>query len=379
MKELEVITQEEKGRKEVKSIVIKGEALDPTPRFFQSVFSRFGFNKQVFRYFGHEETFLRISEVAPSDKLLCCIERDDEGNSRLLATSNPKKTVVQYDDLLELLTKHAEGSPLDYNYHEGVVRSTHAPRFSPAWEVGGDQFMNRFTLDTPIDGYGKPSIYLSVLREICTNQAVAQAPAFRSHLSLGKGEDSFDFPIARALEGFNNEEGFDALRQRLFMAQHSWASIFETQQLYKRLIQAHSRGLMNVQKKFLVGEDKEAGDGEKLVEASPIIKSFNKLTGNISEAYGLANLDALTKKKQRTLPAPGVKVYDLLNFATEVATHKTQKGGDRFLQTYVGEVLGSGDEYDLEGTFDKFPDWRDFLATDEAAQDAQQTLQGLKI
>ena len=36
--------------------------------------------------------------------------------------------------------------------------------------------------------------------------------------------------------------------------------------------------------------------------------------------YGLANLDTLSPKRQRTLPVD-CKVYDLLNFATEIATH----------------------------------------------------------
>ena len=44
------------------------------------------------------------------------------------------------------------------------------------------------------------------------------------------------------------------------------------------------------------------------------------MTGDLQRIYGMANLDALSVKRQRTLPA-ACKVYDLLNFASEVATH----------------------------------------------------------
>src|SRR5690242_21369888 len=48
-----------------------------------------------------------------------------------------------------------------------------------------------------------------------------------------------------------------------------------------------------------------------------------------------SNLDALSAKRQRTLPAR-CKVYDLLNFASEVATHHATPAGERGLQGFVG-------------------------------------------
>jgi hypothetical protein len=78
---------------------------------------------------------------------------------------------------------------------------------------------------------------------------------------------------------------------------------------------------------------------------------------------GLANLDALSVKRQRTLPAQA-KVYDLLNFASEVATHHATAAGNRTLQAFLGDLISN--EYDLEGTGEHLGDWRDFFIANKA-------------
>ena len=50
----------------------------------------------------------------------------------------------------------------------------------------------------------------------------------------------------------------------------------------------------------------------------------------------LANVDTLSAKRQRTLPA-ACKVYDLLNFASEVATHHATESGNRAVLHHVNE------------------------------------------
>ena len=95
---------------------------------------------------------------------------------------------------------------------------------------------------------------------------------------------------------------------------------------------------------------------------SQVLRSFRKMTGDMAEIYGLANLDALSVKRQRTLPA-ACKVYDLLNFTSELATHHAGDQGQRMLQASIGSLVGG--EYDLEGTADQFGDWRDFFIGSE--------------
>jgi len=77
--------------------------------------------------------------------------------------------------------------------------------------------------------------------------------------------------------------------------------------------------------------------------------------------YGLANLDALSVKRQRVLPAR-CRVYDLLNFASEVATHHSTTEGNRSMQAFIGSVIS--DEYDMEGTAETVTDFADFLVAD---------------
>ncbi len=87
------------------------------------------------------------------------------------------------------------------------------------------------------------------------------------------------------------------------------------------------------------------------------------MTGDLTQIYGLTNLDALSSKRQRTLPA-ACKVYDLLNFASEVATHHASTQGNRTLQAYIGDLISG--EFDLEGTVEQFSDWRDFFIGNDA-------------
>lgn len=65
---------------------------------------------------------------------------------------------------------------------------------------------------------------------------IGYARAFRSSLSLGTGNENPGFAISRALEGFGNDQGFAALRQRFQSAAKSWASVYEANTIYKKLL-----------------------------------------------------------------------------------------------------------------------------------------------
>lgn len=426
VKDLVPHTTKKGERTVVDTITVDGRVMKPTTRFWTSFFAKFGFGNSTFKWFDHAEVFARISERAPSDKLRLCVEAQSEmgnGNERLLAISNPASVLVKHDDLLGLLAKQdLDVSTVDYgaklggqrrgnrhnqpripvgllpegvenrdlitssagdggarsmdevpliSYDTGVVRSIHTPRNVGDFGVAGDVFSNRFVMDTPIDGYGKPSIYLMLLRLVCTNGAIGYSRMFRSDLSLGKGEDSFEYALTRAFEGYNNEDGFGALRQRYESAANSWCSINEVNKTYKALVRLHHKGEARVNENFLTAEKSsfrdEQGKEVSILEGSPLIRSFHSLVGDLTQAYGLANLDALGAKRQRTLPA-GCTVYELLNFVTEVATHHSTPAGARTMQALTGDFLSA--EYDLEGTKDRFGDWKDFLITDAAAAES---------
>jgi hypothetical protein len=345
-------------------IEVNGEKIAPSKRFWTSLQCRFGFSANVFRYFDHAEVFNRVSERARDDKVRFCIERSDSKTTpRLLAVTNPGASTIRYDQLQELLGKYKNEG---VSYADGIVRSTHKPRVGDGeFKIAGDGFMNQFVIDTPIDGFGKPNIYLSLLRLICSNGAIGFGKAFRSELNTGKNDQDGQFALIRAMDGFNNEEGFAAMRQRFDGATRSWASVNEVQRLYNILLARAHRGEL---KKTGV----EVVNGQTFETSMPILNAFHKMTGDVAQIYGLSNLDSLSVKRQRTLPT-SCKVYDLLNFATEVATHNANAHGGRALQAHVGELISN--EFDLENTVDQFSDWRDFFIGNENTADTMRVLQ----
>jgi hypothetical protein len=358
IKDLDVRTGPDRnGKIGVREVLLDGEPVRPTNRFWTSLHLRFGFTSNIFRYFSHQEVFNRISERAPNDCIRWCVERGRE--NRLLAVTNPTTALMPHDDLVDLLQRYGVS---ETQYADGVVRSRHAPRLSGTFQVAGDAFENKFILDTPIDGFGRPSVYLSLLRLVCSNGAVGYSPAFRSELSVGKGDDGVAFALTRVLDGFNNEDGFAALRQRFESATRSWASVYEVNRLYKLLARLHNRGEIKGRAAMpALGED-----GAADCSRSSLFSAFHEMTGDLTRIYGLANMDALSVKRQRTLPT-ACRVYDMLNFASEVATHHATEMGNRLVQAFIGDLISG--EYDLEGTVDQFSDWRDFFIGSESTTD----------
>jgi hypothetical protein len=370
--ELVVETKPDKrtGQPAVSAVLVGGEPLVPTERFWHSIYAKYGFNGSVFRYFRHHEVFERIAQ-AETDRLRLCIERDQAGGkNRLLAVSSPGKPIVRYDDLMDTVTRYGgEG----VSYADGIVESTHVPRAdSGSFQIAGDEFSNRFLLAAPIDGYGLPNVYLSLLRHVCTNGAVGYAKAFRSSLAIGRGNDDVIYSIVRALEGFNNEEGFAALRSRFEMAARSWASVYEAQGLYKHLVRLLAGRHVGGDGAALVGSgniarllqspdspEQRPASATNLDEiGSPLITAFTRMVGDPASVYGLANLDALSVKRQRSLPTKA-KVYDLLNFASEIATHEADEYGARSSQAWLGSLISS--EFDLENSCSVFGSFQEFF------------------
>ena len=341
------LTEDQKtGKQRVKSVLVHDEPLEPTERFWTSLFARYGFNKAFFKYFDHAEVFERISNKENKDRMRVCIERnEDNGHNRLLAATNPTRPVVVHDELINLLERY-DGEGI--SYANGIVESTHRPRVGNNFDVAGDVFSNRFVMSTPVDGYGQPNIYLSLLRQICSNGMIGYARAFRSDLSLGKGNEDTSPVIVRALEGFNSGDGYAVLRQRLEAATKSWASVYEVTSLQLLLTKLHHGQLLNVDDPTLQKGTSLHGylQGESDL-VSPLVTAFHSMTGDTTKLYGLANLDSLSVKRQRTLPVR-CKVYDAINFATEVATHYAKPTGARQINAWVGELIAN--EYDMDST-----------------------------
>lgn len=311
--------------------------LEVTPRFLRSLAARFHVGEAFFKYFAPDEVFARLQKVHPRTRVRLTVDK-----GKALAMSNPTKGIVHPEDLVRLL-REQEGRVTSVEYHLGVVTSTHEMDDAP-WSVGGDAFKQTFTLETPIDGLGLPSVYLSLIRQICTNGLVGYAPAFRTTIAIGKDDgDNPILPLSRAMECFSNDEGFDALRNRLETSINSEASVYETRMLAKA-IHADLRG-----------------NREDIIRAADVFTALAALTGDVALKYAVASEEAICRKKQSQL-AMDCTVYNLLNFATEIISHYGDLLVDGATKTmaWVGQTLADAGGFDLENSLDTAtPDWGD--------------------
>ncbi len=306
-----------------------------TQRFWTSLAMRYHVSPSMFRYFRPDEVLHRVSQHAPDDRLRFCLEHRKSGVSHLLAVVNPDRPFAEHDEIVDAARRH-DGR--DLSYANGVVTSTHRPRASGISTcIGGDSFERRFHFEAPVDGFGKPKFFVSLLRMICSNGMVAHTKAFRSDVALG--EDAHH-SITRALQSFDDEEGYTTLHRRFESAQASWASVRECLELSRVLTGFKAR---------------------KGVRKKKLLRDFQQVTGNLNELYGMADLKALSTKRQRLLPSKA-RVYDLLNFASEVATHHARPLGRRVLQVSIGDLIA--DEFDLEGTAEIATEFQDFFVSD---------------
>lgn len=323
------------GKMTIKKLLVDDRLVAPTPRFWKSLFIRFGISENIFRYFEPEEVFARISERAPDDVLRYCVESDPERGDHLLAVTNSSRPVIRHGEVCDIVNRFQVS---DHSYNAGIVTSVHAPRSGiQPFTIGADRFEHQFVMETPIDGFGHPRIFLSFLRLVCANGMIGYGRAFRSDVSLG---NDIAHCISRALESFDNDEGYAALHQRFDSAQKSWASVRECTTLQKLLV--------------------NLSDGSS-IKADDWSRDFHRMTGGLNSLYGLANLDAISQKRQRMLPAR-CRVYDLINFASEMATHRASAGAQRSLQAFIGTLIS--DEYDMEGTAETVTDFADFFVQD---------------
>lgn len=373
------ITQRDKdGNPTLISINDEIEA-QPTPRFWNSLtsnFAQYGLSQKLFKLFDEHEVFERLTTRLAGkaeDRVRYAIEHHGgDVAPRLLATSLPHKPRIDYRNALNIVAPHAL-SVAGVTYSDGIVQSTHQPAHMADFEVGGDKFSYRYVTETPIDGFGKPLIYLSLLRLVCTNGVIAYARAFKSEVQLG-GSDGSDasFSLRRTLDTFNNEEGYDALRHRMDAATNSWASIADASSLatlIKRLADSHSfvrpdidGSIKSLAFRETVGHRLSELDTSKQdTVRDEITRAYRALTGDIVNHYGISSLDVLSRKRQAALPVR-CSVYDLINFATELASHWANNvNAASRLHAWVGTAISA--EYDLEGsreTYGQFTDW--FLA-----------------
>jgi hypothetical protein len=319
-----------------KALYLNGEPVLTTPRFWWSLFVRCGLNESVFRYFDPVEVFDRVASVDAGRSIRFAIEGDaSQGGARkLLAVTSPSGPILDRGAAAEIIDRY-EGHRIVYS--GGVLRSMHVPASGDrAIRIGPDEFRQRFQLDVPVDGLGEPRFHVALLRLVCQNGAVGTRSVFRSVVRMGKDPQH---SLERALGHFANDDGFSAMRDRFESSQRSWASLREVR-LLERQLDTISWGLT---------------DG-----AAARRGAFRRMVGDYEARYGIASVDALSVKRQRMLQA-NCRVYDLLNFATEMATHHAPPQAAARLHGWLGSTLT--EEYDLENTANDVPEFADVFMT----------------
>lgn len=321
----------------VENMTIDGRSVEFTNRFGNSLCSLYGFSPTIFKFFAPEEVIDRIiRHTSYGNNVRVAFETADE-KTKVLAVSRPTKPYIRANSLDSMLDR-LDGK--DIRYHNGVITSAHSPSIGgdAPFSICGDTFFNRYIIDIPIDGYGLPSAYVSLLRQICLNGAVGYAKAFRSSIQLGTKDAEVLTTMERFIDSFNNEEGYAAIRQRFESSANSPASLDEVYSLFSLLSRDYMKDL---HKKFAgSNQNPESVD-------SPVFVKLRELAGDICDIYGLVNLDSLSAKKRRHIPAK-CTIYDLLNFSSELATHYASTDAERKIQAWIGSTISS--EYDLEGT-----------------------------
>jgi hypothetical protein len=367
---MQVTDTDDKGK--ATAVEIRGEQFVPTRRFWNSMTSNYGslgLSEKLFNLFSHEEVFDRLS--ARCNEGFGYTTYEHEGQNFLLGARKPSKAYADHDGVMKML-QDVDAKDVEFNEHNGTLTAWHNPNHIGKFEIGGDEMIPKFVSEIPIDGFGKPSMFLSMIRTVCTNGLIGYGKAFRSEVNLGRGDAGVEVihSIRRTINSYNNEEGFEALQNRLEEATNSWASVREVAQLRKLL--SNTAMIEPTSPKVPGRFDIEVPSTFENAPAYKANRAYTDLVGDIQLLYGLASDEALGEKRLATMPSK-CTMYELMNFATEVSTHFVEdKTASRKLQACVGKFLSS--EYDLEGTVEAYPTFRDWHIGDSNLREGREEL-----
>lgn len=319
------------------AIEFNGGTYTPTKRFWGSFCAKVGVGTNVFNLFRHDEVFNRVTQESKFSATGNVRIIEDCKEKRLLAITDPGKPVVNWRNVLALVDRKGG---YDVRYDDGVISSMHTLNYDCPVKVGAEDFSQRICVQTPIDGYGGPAVFLALLRQICSNGMVAMSKAFKTSINIGKKDTSSDveFSLERMFDSFSNDEGFDALIRRLDVARRSHLSVREFE---------HGQRL-------LARITPPKGDANPL-RISEEHRRFNAMAGSLHLKYGLSHLQQMSDK-QMSLLETDMTVYEAINYMTEVTTHRlnhispSHNSIAMAINGWVGNLISK--PFDLENTID---------------------------
>lgn len=308
LKELDPVTVENR----VAAVRVGGDLYRPSPRFMKTLMSLFGFSENIFQYYSPAELLDRITERREDSEIRICIDRDRHlihGVVRPGVRSLPLRTVCG------ILAEDKRLAGLNYDPLKGCISAR--LNLPDQWTLPGDSKYHTFLeVQYPVDQSSTPKITLGTIRLICRNGAVARRKCFETTLVVDKDRGTH---LRHLLSTFNNRAGFDALRDRMQIAQNTKASVNE----FLQTANAIRRSVKSPES---------------------IISRMHTVAGLPEESYGVTRLDSIREHHRRDLPV-GASVMDLINIVTELATHHEVDDRD-YLHGFVTNLLAK--EFDLE-------------------------------
>ena len=262
---------------------------DTTARFITSFARKLKFSNNIFNYFTAEEVFDRVQERNPDVAFKVTFDRQD---GEILGVVDETKRLLPAEIACSVFAADPRIQKIQYAH--GVWEAEFL--LDETFSVRNDsEYARKIWVHYPVDGVSMPCVYLSVLRQVCSNGMVAQVPGFRTEIEIN---DESGTHLSRLLRSYNNENGFMALESRLQTAQDTLASVNE----------------------LLKFENLLATQISDPRSASALQTRLEEMAGDPCARYETTSLSNIAPKKRSLLPV-GCSVNDLFHFCSELTTH----------------------------------------------------------
>jgi hypothetical protein len=308
----------------ITQVRICGQMIRHSVRTTNSLFSFLGQSPSVLTLFDCAEVIQRFLDRKAVDakNLMVRVATehvvDARGSyDRLLAITRPEKSIVTPSAMEEILVRR---NPYEqFSYSNGIIISRHPSPVTRDTSIKDDVFHTKTFLSMPLDGYGDAAGYTGMLRVACYNGMVAMVKMCRSKFIVGEN-DPVD-TISRLLGTYYLSENVDYLANRLTAASATPASLDEYDQFLDAVGTCHCFSGPRIHR--AVGED----DYEKL---------------------GIISAGEVLEKRRQKVAMKTISVYDVINAATELATHHSDGFSAVMMNAFVGALL-TKEEFDMEG------------------------------
>ena len=303
---------------QIKGLVIGQTTYKLSDRFYKTLAAELGIPFGVFGFFTPLEVMTRAAEKEPDLPLRVTV---DTARDQALGLTPDKGLPMPVKFIERVL--HEDRRLQEAEYGNGMLSAM--LDLDDPWNVPNDSTYHvRVRCRVPVDGVGMPDMSLATWRQVCSNGAVAEAPLFRTKMEI---KDNSGEHFRRLLASFSNPSGIEMLQERMCTAAGTKASVGEVV-LLEGLIR---RSVANTRNQMLLRE------------------RLNEIAANPCVRYGVTDLTNIGQKKRPLLPV-GCSVADLLNFASEIATHHADLlKPESTLQSFAGTLLSK--DFDLEDLY----------------------------